>query len=222
MFEGHKPAIWESSAIAQVLRDAAANDRRASCSVVGDSVSIEPAVTIPWARQAGRNLLLVGPEDRNAADCLVAILASAAYQSQKVLNQSIEIALLDGTRPMIVYTARLPELVRGIDTAAHCGDIRSSEQVVAWVHGQLQSRQADPDALYSPLFFVISQLGRFRDLRKSEEFSFGGEDGPAKPDKQLEELLRDGPSLGIHTIVGPTTTTRFPDRSRDSRCMISN
>jgi hypothetical protein len=51
---------------------------------------------------------------------------------------------------------------------------------------------------------VIYGLQRYRALRKSEEgFSFGVSDEEKKPqpDKQFTELLREGPSLGIHIIT---------------------
>ena len=201
VFEGHKPAIWESPVVTQCLKDASASDPRLLNAIVGDSVSIEPSVMIPWARQAGRNVLIVGPEDRNAANVLAAILASSAYSARSRLQQPLTIAFLDGTRPDDQYAARLPELVRLLGEEPHIADVRSAEPVLQWVHSQLEARSADPDSPYPPIMLVISQIGRFRELRKSDDFSFGGDDGPMKADKMLESILRDGPSLGIHSLL---------------------
>ena len=45
----------------------------------------------------------------------------------------------------------------------------------------------------------LIQLSRLRSLRREDEFSFSQSE--ASPDKQLEELLRDGPSHGIHVLI---------------------
>ena len=46
------------------------------------------------------------------------------------------------------------------------------------------------------------QLGRLRELRRDDDFgrgSFG--ESELKPDKRLEEILRDGPSYGVFTLI---------------------
>jgi hypothetical protein len=51
------------------------------------------------------------------------------------------------------------------------------------------------------VYLVIFNGGRFRDLRRSDDdFSFSADrDKPPSPDKQWAEVLRNGPSWGIHT-----------------------
>jgi hypothetical protein len=51
---------------------------------------------------------------------------------------------------------------------------------------------------------VVRDLARFRELRKSEgdfSFSFGGGDKKAGPAENFMTILRDGPAVGIHTII---------------------
>jgi hypothetical protein len=66
---------------------------------------------------------------------------------------------------------------------------------------------------------MVFGLQRFRVLRRQEEeFSFKSSDEPAapKPDKQLAELLSEGPGLGIHNIIWadtPITLERTLERS---------
>jgi hypothetical protein len=58
-----------------------------------------------------------------------------------------------------------------------------------------------------PLFVVVFNLARFRDLQKSEDdfgFSgFGSDDADAKPNpgKSFTRLLREGPPYGVHAII---------------------
>ena len=54
-----------------------------------------------------------------------------------------------------------------------------------------------------PIFLVIDNLGRFRDLRKADDdYSFGGSGKQSSsPAKQFVDLLKEGPTVGIHAIV---------------------
>ena len=57
---------------------------------------------------------------------------------------------------------------------------------------------------------MIHDLQRFRDLRKAEDdFSFSRTEEKPKPDKQLLNILREGPALGIHVIVWADSLTNF-------------
>ena len=55
-----------------------------------------------------------------------------------------------------------------------------------------------------PVYLFVFNLGRFRDLRKDEDdFGFGGFDKSKPPSlgSRFVELLRNGPSFGIHTLA---------------------
>ena len=66
------------------------------------------------------------------------------------------------------------------------------------------------------LFLLIYNLARFRDLRKSDEYSFSFEENDATTlDKQLATTLREGPNFGVHTLIWCDTFTnvgRWIDR----------
>jgi hypothetical protein len=72
---------------------------------------------------------------------------------------------------------------------------------------ELQRRMLTNDESAPPLFVVVFNLARFRDLQKSEEdfgFSgFGSNDDDAKPNpaKSFAKLLREGPPYGAHAII---------------------
>ena len=57
----------------------------------------------------------------------------------------------------------------------------------------------------SPIYLLIYDIQRLRDLRKGDDdFGFSssfGEDKPASPSKSFLTILRDGPAVGVHTIV---------------------
>ena len=65
-------------------------------------------------------------------------------------------------------------------------------------------RQEIDDPTTAPIYIFIYDVQRFRDLRKSDDdfgYSRYDEDKPAPPSKIFGDVLRDGPPVGIHTIV---------------------
>ena len=71
------------------------------------------------------------------------------------------------------------------------------------------ARRQQPDSDGPEIFLFVNDLARFRDLRKrADDFSFsrrGGEDKPVSPSKQFTDLLKNGPSFGIHALVWSDT-----------------
>jgi hypothetical protein len=66
---------------------------------------------------------------------------------------------------------------------------------------------------------LIHDLGRLRDLRKADDdfgfSSFGGEPKAASPSKLFTHVLREGPAVGVHSLIWCDTynnVTRTLDR----------
>ena len=76
---------------------------------------------------------------------------------------------------------------------------RTAPDVIQRLADEVDRRLASGEQLADPVFLVIDNLARFRDLKKSEDFSFE-EDG-AGVGKQLTKVLREGPNVGVHAIV---------------------
>src|SRR5207249_2626926 len=69
---------------------------------------------------------------------------------------------------------------------------------------EVKRRQEDSSGDEAPIFIFIYDIQRFRDLRKSDDdfgFSRYDEDKPAPPSKLFGDVLRDGPPVGVHTII---------------------
>ena len=101
----------------------------------------------------------------------------------------------------------------------HLVDYRATDEAIAKLAEELQTRNASGGANPPPIFLLFYGLQRYRSLRKSEDssFSFGSSDEEKKPqpDKQFADLLRDGPPAGIHIIagVGRTPPRHWSERS---------
>lgn len=71
--------------------------------------------------------------------------------------------------------------------------------LAAEVKRRLDEQVLDGEAI----FVVVRDLARYRELRKSDGdfgFSFGG-DQKAGPAQNFNTVLKDGPTVGIHTLV---------------------
>jgi len=69
---------------------------------------------------------------------------------------------------------------------------------------ELARREQDGSDDAPSLYLFVQDLGRFRDLRRSDDdFSFSRFDETKKENaaSQFVKLLRDGPALGIHVLV---------------------
>ncbi len=211
IYDGNRPATWDPAnanlAIAHGLQQINAD---AVWCVAGESVAIQPAVTIPLTRQAGRNMLVVASEDRMVAPVLTALAASLARGTQS------QFFVLQGAKPTDAWALKLPTLWRDLASDVQLYDSRSSEACLKRVHELLQKRMqtsdnpAEPQAgdseealqAASPVLLAIMQIGRLRELRRDDDFGMGGfGESELKPDKRLEEILRDGPSYGVYTLI---------------------
>ena len=96
-------------------------------------------------------------------------------------------------------------------------DPRAAAELLGELSAELALRQEQSEEHGPPIYLIIYNLARFRDLRKDEEFSFSSLENnkPASPAKQFNSILREGPALGIHTLLwcdSYNNVSRFLDR----------
>jgi hypothetical protein len=89
--------------------------------------------------------------------------------------------------------------------------------VVAEVATELARRQENRLDQLPPIYIFIYNFGRFRELRKEDDYGFGGGDDSKSqtPGQQFASILREGPAWGIHTLVwcdSFSTLNRLIDR----------
>ena len=71
---------------------------------------------------------------------------------------------------------------------------------IAALAEEVNRRLGAGDEAAEPLFLVIHNLARFRDLKKADDYSFDDSDESGGP-KNLATILREGPTVGVHTLV---------------------
>jgi hypothetical protein len=180
---------------------------------LGDAVAIKDPTEVVFRRQGGSNLLLVGQQEELALGILHASLVSLAAQTRPSAESALRpLYVLDGARPDSP-AAGFWERTCG-DTAlnAQVATPRQAATLVAQIAEEVERRLSAGEHSAEPAFLVIYNLARFRDLKKSDDFSF---DEGVGAGKQLATILRDGPAVGIHVQIWSdsySTVQRWLDR----------
>ena len=133
--------------------------------------------------------------------------------------QSTSFYVLDGTHPDAAEAETWQRVAESVPHGVKlCRPRKAADELEAIV-AELKARRDDPARPARPIFVFVHNLGRFRELRKEED-SFGfsaslDEDKPANPAAQFGEIVREGPAVGIHSLVWCdtyNTLSRWIDR----------
>lgn len=220
VFEGNVPADpTQNELLRQRLEEPAADETLPPRAWLGAAVAIKDPTAAYFRRQSGSNLLIVGQHENlalgvlgNAVISLLATLPRTAGQTEPA-----RFYVLDGTRPengdgggWQQLASQLSETIAVIEPREAAGQIAQIEKEVM--------RRVELGIDDAPsIFLVISNLARFRDLKKGDDFSFSSFSATAATpaDKQLATILREGPAHGIHTLIwcdSPSNVSRWLDR----------
>ncbi len=226
VFEGNVPSDISSNALlAEALEGvSSAGSKTPPRAWLGEAISIKDPTAAAFKRQSSANLLIVGQQDLpSMAVTLGAVISLAASVTPD--PQTPELApvnVLDGSviedgspSPFELAASAAPARIRR-------AGVRDADAMVGAIYQELLRRQQPEAAEARPLFLVVYGLQRFRTLRRAEEdFGFGGSgDGETalKPDQQFMNIVREGPALGIHTILWVNTAATL-ERSLDRRAL---
>ncbi|HAY81762.1 MAG TPA: cell division protein FtsK, partial [Planctomycetaceae bacterium] len=85
---------------------------------------------------------------------------------------------------------------------------RDAAAAIQQLSQELQRRTDSGDEAADPIYLITYHLSRFRDLRKSDDYSFSfSDDDSANAAGQLTQLLREGPNVGMHALIWCDTYT---------------
>ena len=190
---------------------------------LGSAVAIKGPTSAVFARQEGSNLLLAGHREESSLGVMATGLIGLALQHSPGRpsegRPGPRFRILDGTRPEAPEVGYWNRVIEALPHDIAIGGVREAPEILGEIAAELARRQ-EPEAQAKDglpsIYLLIYNMGRFRDLRKEEEYSFGREDDkPATPGKMFTTILRDGPACGIHTIAwcdSYATVNRLLDR----------
>ncbi len=214
VFEGNLPAVVDKNPLLNQALEAPTwpDEVRSALAWVGDAIAIKDPTSALFRRQSGSHVLLVGQQDEAALGILSTALVSLAAQhadpgdNPNPPSNTAKFYVFDGSPPDSPNLGVLGRLADVIPHPFRAVSWRELGPYMTEVADELARRQADENGDYPSIYVVIYDLGRFRDLRKSDDdygFSSGkfGEEEKPSPSKQLGNILREGPNLGIHVLA---------------------
>jgi hypothetical protein len=203
VYEGNQPVhLAENTA----FRDANNSTKPLSVKAwLGGAMAIKEDTFATFRPSSASNLLIVGQQDEITTGMIGSSLESLQAQYNK---QDATFALLDGTPADSSHADVLETIASTMECHVARVGVRDVEAAMTTIHEELQRRMKDGASKRQDHFLVINAMHRFRDLRRDEDdfgYSMGSEDKPKSPAQILAELLKEGPPLGMHTIIATDT-----------------
>lgn len=216
VFEGHKPAVWDSHQL-EISLSKMQLDSGTLPIYLGESVSIDPPIIKVLTKNVGRNVMVVGADEASAASLLAGAIAGFQnVKSSETNDVEPQVFLLDGTRNEDVSMKKLIQSVGAMTARIRVAEIRNLDDAMQAIQSEFTRRNDAPQESYPPVLIAIANIARFRELRRADDFSFGDDaSGSAKPDAVLANLLKDGPALGMYVWIwadSASTMTRWISR----------
>ncbi|HEX3997120.1 MAG TPA: FtsK/SpoIIIE domain-containing protein [Pirellulales bacterium] len=216
VFEGNVPAVVSRNPRLQELLHApnwSEPPAGGPQAWLGEAIAIKDPTAAPFRPQNGCNLLLIGQRDEAALGIMATSLLSLAAQLSPAgaensnghpASASARFYVVEASRAERTVSGSLANLAGMLPHGARAGGRRELDGIIAEIAEELQRRQTSEKHDAPALFLFVYDLARFRDLRREDDFmshSFSGEPRPPSVGAQFCDILREGPAVGIHTIV---------------------
>jgi hypothetical protein len=173
---------------------------------LGDAIAIKDPTTAIFRRQGGANMLIVGQREDLGASLLAMSIVSLATGLDPHpgggLGRPGRFVLLEPAiaeeKPDILLASLARHLPHEIEQAGRLATGETMAALAAEVQRRIDDQVLDGEAV----FVVIRDLARYRELRRDEsDFGFSMGDKKASPAQNFVTILKDGPAVGIHTII---------------------
>jgi len=223
VFEGNAPSdIRRNERLAErVTRFGGDAPFAAPTAWLGEAVAIKEPTAAVFRRENGCNLLMVGQREETASAMMAAILLAVATQrpvADSLSHRSgAQFYVLESPRAGVTPSRTLGSLAAVIPHAVRVISRRDIAPAFDELATEIDRRHADDSGNYPEVYLLVNDLGRFRDLQRDENdvgFSFSGEEKKPSPQKRFSTVLRNGPSVGVFTIVWCDTVNNL-NRSID-------
>lgn len=228
VFEGNAPAEVEKNALLSGVISAPppTTPSRAMRAWIGEPIAIKEPTATSFRRQSGSNLLIVGQNDEAALGMMTTALVSLAAQSPvsnaRSLFYVLDFGAVDG--PHAEFFDRLADHMKPAFTTK-VGRRRQLPDTINDLEAEVKRRMNDETSTQSgakpSIYLFVYGFHRARDLRQEDSFAFspiGQEPTAPNPGQQFTTILREGPDLGVHTIVWCDTLTNL-NRGLDRRAL---
>jgi hypothetical protein len=201
------PIVFEGNAPADVAENPLLTRQLASPGPVkgaprawlGAPNSIKGPTEAVFQRQSGNNLLVVGQREESALSIVGVSLLSLASQHSR---DGAKFVLIEGSAPESAPRQFFEKIGNAIPQNVQLVKPADLDVVMAQLAFELERRGGSDHGQGEPSIFVfVHELQKFKRLRYEEDFGFGGGgEKTVNPGQVLNQLICDGPAVGIHVI----------------------
>jgi len=205
IFEGNAPAdVTKNRDIRYLLNNRHGNISSSTIKAwIGDPVAIHEPLAACFRRQSSSNLLMIGQKEELVMGMLAIQIVSIIAQLS--IEQKPPIYILNFTSSDSPWTEQLNKLVNQFPGWINVGHRRQIDEYLNKLIDETNRRIDEDKSQDSPYFLFVLGLQRAKDLRPDENFGIGSayqeESSRPNPSQLLGQLLRDGPEVGVHTII---------------------
>lgn len=185
---------------------------------LGEAVAIKDPTAACFRPQSGNNLLIIGQNGEAARGILATALVGLAVQYPPFVSapepgsaadpqrsedtSSARFYVLDGSSEDAPEAGFLASLSAGVPQPVRSVSWRDVPAVIGELADEVERRQQARTTGAPTLYLIIYGLQRYRDLRKQDDdFGFSRREEKPNPAKQFSTILREGPGVGVHTLV---------------------
>ncbi len=183
---------------------------------LGEAISIKDPTCAVFRPQGASNLLIVGQQEETAIGVNFSAMVSLAAQHpvcQHASNiQGVQFYLFDGTPADSPYPEVLAGFAKLLPAQVRMVGRKHVVTTVSELLAEVNRRIHAEDGLkYSPVFLIVHGLQYYRDLRRQDEPLSRrlGEQAVPNPAKEFLTIIREGPSVRVHTILWCDTLTNL-------------
>jgi hypothetical protein len=204
IYEGDAPAdIRENTLLTNLLKNLPTQIPVIARTWLGAPNSIKGPTEADFQRQSGNNLLIIGQRDEAALGMIAIGLVSLSAQFPA---GGVKFYVLDSTQPGSSNRDYLENLGKALPHPVTHGKGANLAEILGELTAELKRRAEGEHNPGDPsIFFFINGIQRFTKLRHEETFGFSADDAEADPGQQLNSLILEGPSLGMHVITSCDT-----------------
>jgi DNA segregation ATPase FtsK/SpoIIIE, S-DNA-T family len=170
---------------------------------LGEPVAIKEPTAATFRKQTSSNLLIVGQHEQTAFALTASALISLGVQAERASPVHLIVAQAldaEGEALLPALSQTLPIQLR---------PQRELPALLAELSEELDRRLQDASA-GPPVFLCLYGLQRLRDLRRPEDdFGFARQGEKPSPYRQFVQLLKEGPPLGMFTLLWCDTYTNL-------------
>ena len=200
VFEGNAPADVRENLPLRSLLDAPPVQPPSLARVwLGAPNSIKGPTEAVFQKRSGNNLLVVGQRDEPVLAIVSVALVSLAAQFPR---GTVRFVLFESMAPGSAEREFLERVIKAVPhevTLAKPGDL---SEVMNGLANDLKERTESERVEASTTFVFIHGLQNFKKFRQDDDFAFTTDDsGGANAAAQLQKLISEGPSHGVHVFA---------------------